>query len=761
MSLDHVTSEYESELAKELGLVNSISVAVGAMIGGGIFTVLGFLAGFAGPGAVFSFGIGGAIAFFTTFSYVRLAARYPSSGGEFIFLRKTFPNPLIGNGVGVLLWLGYSVTIALYAFTFGIYTTEALAGWTGNHDLFEVSGQPELLSIQRLLSAVVVFVFMYINLRGVEETGLIQNIIVAFKVGVLLFFAIVGLFFVDYDRFTAENIAPNGVANIFIGAAVIFVAYEGFQVIVNTAEEMKNPGRDIPLGMLISIIVVSLTYMGVAFAAIGMADDPSNLSEAALIELVTPWGWFAVLLITLGAVASTSSAINATLLGSSRLAYTMAQWKGFPDSLAKISEKNKVPWISIITTAAISWLFTFIGDIQSIANAGSIIFLAIFGIVNYTAISEFEGRKKLMPILTAIAIVLYIGIDIWFIIDQKKGLALVILVIFLFGSLFWAVFNGYRLREEADFQPPAIPPPMEDAIKRHEVPTFNLHEGIVVDYENLERIMVTVSGKKHESQAIQLASAMAEKYDIHVDMVNVGGDPAVFDEAKTILGNNFVKYSRIQEDGDPFDKLIEIYNRNNYQLIIMGSRRQNSVWDRLMNTSMTEKVVNTVPCPVIQVHPARYGQGYGDIDDMFVLFSGDIRDSYLARWARILDSFGTASSVFAYHYINVPLLVPLDGVSEHPAILESIDNFDEYVADLADKVELPGVRPIVLFGHNFTSSIVSATQGREPDAILIGHTYDEGFRNRLRTPLAYRIMNKVDCVLIVYHMGREAQRLSK
>ena len=81
---------------------------------------------------------------------------------------------------------------------------------------------------------------------------------------------------------------------------------------------MKNPARDIPLGMLISILIVSVTYMAVAFSAIGMAEDPSQLSEAALIELVTPWGIFAVLMITLGAIASTSSAINATLLGSSR-----------------------------------------------------------------------------------------------------------------------------------------------------------------------------------------------------------------------------------------------------------------------------------------------------------------------------------------------------------------------------------------------------------------------------------------------------------
>ena len=749
------TSEYESELAQELGLMNAIAVAVGAMIGGGIFTVLGFLADFAGPGAVFSFLIGGLIAFFTTFSYVRLVAQYPSSGGEFVFLRKSYPNPIIGNGVGVLLWLGYSVTIALYAFTFGIYTTEAFATWTGNHDLFMVSASPELFSIQRLFSALVVFVFMYINLRGVEETGFIQNIIVIFKVAVLVFFAVIGLFFVDFDRFTAENIAPNGVPAIFIGAAVIFVAYEGFQVIVNVSEEMKNPARDIPLGMLISILIVSVTYMAVAFSAIGMAEDPSQLSEAALIELVTPWGIFAVLMITLGAIASTSSAINATLLGSSRLAYTMAQWKGFPSKLATINEKTKVPWVSIITTASISWLFTFLGDIQSIANAGSIIFLAIFFVVNVNAINEFEGSKRAMPILTALAIVFYIVIDIIFIIQEGKTFALLILTLFIFISLFWAIVSSYRIKGDTDFKPPAIPPPMEKAIKRKEVPIFKPVTDISGEFVSMETIMLPISGKKHEKQAITLAAAVAEKYNIHVDMVNIGNDDSVFDYAKEVLGNNFVKYTRIQESGDPFEKLIEIFNRKNYQLIVIGSRRQNSLLDRMLNTSMTKRLVDVVTCSVIQVHPPRYGGSkYSEFGNIFTLLSGDQRDAYLARWAKILDGFGRKSDVFAYNYVDIPLLIPLDGVNEHPSVLESSKNFETYVNDIASKVELRKMNPIILFGHNFTSSIVSATKSREPDAILIGHTYDEGLKNQLRTPLAYQIMNKVDCVVIVYHEGK-------
>ena len=113
-----VTDSGHTEFAKELGLKEAVSIAVGAMIGGGIFSVLGRLAGIAGPSAILSFLLGGIIAFLTANSYYRLVSKYPSAGGEFVILRKGFENrPIIGNSIGAMLWLGYSVTIALYAFT--------------------------------------------------------------------------------------------------------------------------------------------------------------------------------------------------------------------------------------------------------------------------------------------------------------------------------------------------------------------------------------------------------------------------------------------------------------------------------------------------------------------------------------------------------------------------------------------------------------------------------------------------------------------
>jgi amino acid transporter len=234
---------------------------------------------------------------------------------------------------------------------------------------------------------------MIINLRGVKETGTVQNVIVAFKLTVLLFIGFLGIMYFKGDNYSPFTLKDDpyglatedvfgGLSGIVIGSAVIFVSYEGYQVIANTVEEMKNPARDVKIGMYISVITVTITYCVVTIATFSLVDKDEVIDEAALIQAVEFLGPWAVLLITLGAAASTTSAINATLLGSSRLAYVMSDWQAFPKKLAVISRKSKVPYLAIITTSAISWFFTFFGNAEEIAEVGSIIFLGIFLSIN-------------------------------------------------------------------------------------------------------------------------------------------------------------------------------------------------------------------------------------------------------------------------------------------------------------------------------------------------------------------------------------------
>ncbi|MFV2014537.1 MAG: APC family permease, partial [Candidatus Heimdallarchaeota archaeon] len=500
-----------TELAKELGLKEALAIAIGAMIGGGIFTALGRVAALAGPFAVISFFIGGVISLLTAHSYVKLVGKYPSAGGEFVILRRGFNSPFFGNFIGILLWLGYSVTIALYASTFGAYVSE----WF--HQLIPIPffdpNTSSLFSFRQLMSATAIFTFMTINLRGVKETGFVQNIIVSFKLFILLLLVVVGLMFIQPDRYITSfqtvlsespgtNIFLTFFSGIFVGGAIIFVSYEGFQVIANTVEELKDPTRIVPIGMYVSVIVVSLTYMGVTFVAIGLIDG--RITETALIQAVEFLGPVAVTLITLGAIASTTSAINATLLGSSRLAYVMSDWQAFPKKLAVISKKSKVPYLSIIITSLISFLFTALGSGSVIAEVGSIIFLVIFLAINYSVIVIYKDESTLISKIAVLLISLNLLLAIYFalfISKEDQSFAFVILGFFSFVTITWVIFNHMFNKDSRSYKTKGyeLKPLGTEQIKE-----FKYEETADTFFMDLDHMLVTVTGESYETTSIQI-----------------------------------------------------------------------------------------------------------------------------------------------------------------------------------------------------------------------------------------------------------------
>lgn len=750
-----------TEFAKELGLTEAVSIAVGAMIGGGIFSVLGRLSAIAGPAAMVSFFLGGVIVFLTANSYYRLVAKYPSAGGEFTILRSGFKNPMVGNMVGSMLWLGYSVTIALYAFTFGLYTSGFIHELTGN-DFWDVEIDG-FITGRRLLAFLSIFTFMMINLKGVKESGNIQNIIVAFKLIVLLFIGVLGVIYFKSERYKpfTSNVDPygffaedklGGLSGIIIGSAVIFVSYEGFQVIANTVEEMKNPARDVKIGMYISVVTVTITYVLVTMATFSLVEDPNNIDEAALIDAVKFLGPWAILLITLGAAASTTSAINATLLGSSRLAYVMSDYSAFPKKLAVIHRSTKVPYLAVITTSAISWFFTFFGNAEQIAEVGSIIFLGIFFSMNFAAIKIFKNDKNWIAKTAVGFISVYIILVFIFFFTHLEDsmLALIVLMLFLVVSFgYMKISQKYVKAEDIDQAKYKLEPLGQDLISEFK------EENIAVDlfFMELERMLVPVSGLKFETTNWEISAQIARKYNVHIDLLYVGRHPEKVVKAARMMDNYGVKYDIItkKKNTKPVaDIITDVYKKGDYQLITMASRRTKGIVDRVFNTSVSKRIVDTLDVPLLQVHPPKYHQRKSDIANMFLLFDGSERDFYLSRYASVIASVGKHGSTRAYHVVEIPMIMPLEEVADLPVIKRSAHNFQLYSQRITSRVGLD-VESILLYGHNIVSSLKEATEKHEPDAVLIGHTKDSGIWNSLRTRLAYRIMREINSTVIVYH----------
>ena len=251
-----------------LGLAALVSIGVGGMVGGGIFSVLGLTVQIAGAGAYLSFVVGGIVAALTGWSYSLLSVRVRSRGGTAVFLDRAFGTGVAGP-LNLLLWLSYFVMLGLYAVACGAYLA-ALLGLDGNGPW------------PRLLASAVVICFAALNLAGAQVVGRAESVLVYFKLAVLLVFCLGGLAFVDAARVSSAAF-PSAGAIVYAGA-LIFLGYEGFELIANASEDARDPGRTLPRAYLIAIGGVIALYVLVAFVAVG------NLSPRAIDrEATTRW----------------------------------------------------------------------------------------------------------------------------------------------------------------------------------------------------------------------------------------------------------------------------------------------------------------------------------------------------------------------------------------------------------------------------------------------------------------------------------------
>ncbi len=383
---------------RNLGLIEAVAIGIGGMIGGGIFAVIGLVIGLAGYFVYLSLIYCTVIAIFTGYNYAILAKKYPSSGAGYTFVRAGFGDK-IGGIVGWLLWFGYVAAIALYAVSFGLYVSYFLPyNW-------------------KIYSLLLIFLFTAINFKGVKETGFIENLIVGAKVGILLVFILGGLVVTNvlpvFQHTLSEihQIGSSQLINILLGGTLIFIAYEGFELIATSAEEIKNPEKNITYAIFISITIVSLVYFFTGIISVAVA-DPSTISnsEGPLIIAAKQFlGTFGEILLGFGGVFATASALNASLYGASRVLYAISRDGIGPYRLTNVHSRYSTPYNSILLTSIAAIGLTLIGVLSEVSTLSSLFFLFIFLAVNISAVKlELKGELKnsvfisFMPVLLII-----------------------------------------------------------------------------------------------------------------------------------------------------------------------------------------------------------------------------------------------------------------------------------------------------------------------------------------------------------------------
>jgi amino acid transporter len=379
----------------ELGVSELVSIGIGGMVGGGIFSVLGLTVQIADAGAYLSFVVGGVIAALTGRSYALLSVRIRSRGGTAFFLDKCFGTAIAGP-LNVLLWLSYFVMLGLYADAFGSYGAALL-------------GVDPTGTWRRILASGVVLAFAALNLAGARIVGRTEVLLVYGKLTILTLFCVAGLTFVHGDRVSPAHYPSMGL--IVYAGALIFLGYEGFELIANAAEDARDPRRSLPRAYLISIGVVIVLYVLVAFVAVGNlnAEQINRDRDYALADAARPFlGAVGFVLIGIAAVISTASAINATLYGTGKFTYLMARHGELPPALAKPIWDRPIGGLLATTVGT---LIVVNGvDIDGISLMGSAGFLLIFTAVNLAVLRFRVARStKLLAFAGAAACLVAFG----------------------------------------------------------------------------------------------------------------------------------------------------------------------------------------------------------------------------------------------------------------------------------------------------------------------------------------------------------------
>jgi amino acid transporter len=352
----------------KIGLWAVVAIGVGGMVGGGIFAVLGLAVQMARGGTPVAFALAGSVALLTTYSYAKPSVAYPSRGGTVTFLDRTFGAGMFTGSLNVLLWLSYVVMLSLYALAFGSY------GSTFLPEAWQATGKHALISLS-------VIMITGLNLLSAESIGKAENWIVGLKVLILLLFVGAGLASVKVSQIAPGSWSPP--LQLAAGGMIIFLAYEGFELIANTAQDVQDAARTLPrayytaVGFVIGLyVLISLVTVGnLAVTKIVAAEDYA-LAEAARPFLGQP----GFTLIAVAAMLSTASAINATLYGAARLSYCIAR-----DGELPVVLERKVwgqPVEGLLITAGLTLFVANAFDLTSIVTVGSAGFLLIFAAVN-------------------------------------------------------------------------------------------------------------------------------------------------------------------------------------------------------------------------------------------------------------------------------------------------------------------------------------------------------------------------------------------
>ena len=458
---------HQHKLVRSLGLLDVVMIGIAGMIGGSIFVLTGPAIGLAGSSVILAFILNAIITLFTAMGYAELGSAMPEAGGGYLWVREGLrrPNAFIS---GWMAWLAHIIAGSLYAVGFGSFLVSLLQ-MTNILPLESLFG---IIPLDKLTAVAVVVAFTIINIKGASETGRVGTIITVVQLVAIVSIITAGLWAMSSHpndwQSNFSDFIPMGFAGLVAAMGLTFIAFEGYEIIVQTGEEVKNPKRNIPRAIFISLALVVIMYCFIAFVSIGaiFPDIPTwqfiglhgELGIMKAAESFMPYGAFIVLA---GGLVSTLAALNATTFSSARVAFAMGRHYNLPHKLSAIHPKFKTPYVAVILSSIIMAVMAYALPLEDIAHASAVIFLLLFTQVNLAVISirkmygdklDYGYKTPFFPYVSIIGIVLMVGLAVYLLITAPFSWA----ITGLWVLLGFFIYRMFTFKTEIEHYSPTI-----------------------------------------------------------------------------------------------------------------------------------------------------------------------------------------------------------------------------------------------------------------------------------------------------------------
>ena len=726
----------EDELAKDLTLTSALTIGIGTMVGAGIFVLPGTAVKMAGPLSAGAFVLGGTIAIFTALSASELGTAMPRSGGAYFYVNRGL-GPLFGSIAGWGNWIGLTFASAFYMFGLGEYVNAFVA-------VPGLALGPLSLSGAKIVALFGGAFFVTVNYVGAKETGKLQNIIVFILLGILTVFTLFGILNADIQSLTP--FATKGFTPLLPLTGIIFVSYLGFVQITSVAEEIKDPGRNLPIAIIGSVVIVTAIYVLVLLAV--LAAVPNEVvagNDTAVVEvarrLIGPIGAAALLF---GGLLATASSANASILASSRINFAMGRDRIISPSLNEVHERFGTPYKSIALTGGLILLFIVVGNLKLLATAGSVLHLVVYGLLNLALIVFREGDPAeydpeftvpfypFTPVLGAVlsfALIVFIEPFVIKLGGLFVGLAVA----------WYLLYARSRTTREGVLS--------EYILSRsEEMPDAAVSAATSVAPDGGEyRVMVPLSNPRTEQDLIELASLLAKANDGTVVATHIIQVPD-----QTPLSADSARLNRIdaesekllraaRDDAETFGADVEtktIVSHRSFEEVFDAARTDKAdlvVMGWGGNTPMTagrvesplDELTSNLPCDFLVMNDRGF-----DPSDVLVPTAGGYSSDLSAEVASVMLEQGS----------DVSLLYAVDDESEREA-------GEAFLGEWAADRGIDDANRIVDTGGDVEAAI--ARHAADRSMVIMGATR-EGLLSRLvRGSLAFEVLNDVDSTVLL------------